>query len=77
MRGIDAIVADWLTHPDPPGSWEARYEVAYIAGDVAIVKGETDYPAEGHRYANLFEVRIVDGRCASFVEWHMRMPHAD
>ena len=74
VRGVNAIVADWLKDPDPPDSWEAGYTAAYVDGEVAIVKGETTYPSEGHRYANLFEVRLVDGRCASFVEWHMRMP---
>lgn len=74
LRGADAIVADWLESPDPPDSWEASYTAAYVDGDTAIFKGETVYPAEGHRYANLFEVRLAAGRCVSFVDWHMRMP---
>ncbi len=74
LQGVDAIVADWLAAPDPPGSWEAEYVAAYVSGDVAIVKGTTSYPAEGHRYANLFELRLDEGRCTSFVEWHMRIP---
>lgn len=76
LRGVDAIVSDWLAQPDAPDSWEAQYEAALVCGDRAIIKGETNYPSEGHRYANLFEVRMADGRCSWFVEWHMRMPHA-
>ncbi|HSF87408.1 MAG TPA: nuclear transport factor 2 family protein [Acidimicrobiia bacterium] len=74
LRGVAAIVAAWLDNPDPPDSWKARYGATYIDGDVAIIKGETEYPGEGHRYANLFEVRLIGGKCASFVEWHMRLP---
>lgn len=77
LRGADAIVSDWLAHPDPPDSWVATYGATYVCGDIAIVKGETHYPAEEHSYANLFEVRLIGGRCSSFVEWHMRMPHPD
>jgi hypothetical protein len=76
LVGCDAIVADWLAEADPPGSWEAAYAAAYVCGDTAIVKGETTYHSEGHRYANLFEIRFVDERCGALVEWHMRMPQS-
>jgi hypothetical protein len=75
--GVDAIVTEWQRDWEPPDAWSARYQAAYVAGDIAIIKGETSYPAEGHRYANLFEVRLIDGKCASYVEWHMRMPARD
>lgn len=74
VRGVEAIVADWVADQDPPDSWTAAYTAAYVAGDVAIIKGETTYHEEGHRYANLFEVTFREGRCRSFVDWHMRMP---
>jgi uncharacterized protein (TIGR02246 family) len=76
LQGVEAIVEDWLAELDPPGSWQAEYEAAYVAGNVAIVKGRTEYPEEGRTYANLFEVEFEDGRCSSLVEWHMRMPAA-
>ena len=71
--GAEAIADAWLAEQDEPGSWDASYRPLVIEGDTAVVKGETDYPAEGKRYVNLWVMRFVDGRCADFVEWYMRV----
>jgi hypothetical protein len=74
LQGRAAIVASWLGDRDEPGSWEARYEPSLIAGDRAIVTGETSY-AEGRVFSNLWEIRFDDaGRCAEYVEWYMEHP---
>ncbi len=72
LRGREAIVADWIDEPDPPGSWEATYRPLLIDGDRAVARGRTEY-ADGKTYWNLFVLRFApDGRCAEFVEWYMR-----
>ena len=74
IRGRAAIVDNWRDDQDEPGSWEARYEVALIAGDRAIAKGETGY-ANGTRFSNLWELRFDgDRRCVDYVEWYMQHP---
>lgn len=74
VRGVDAIIADWLDEPDASGSWEAQYAPLMVEGDRAIATGETLYVAEGVRYSNLFVLRFEGERCAEFTEWFMRHP---
>jgi len=74
VRGWAAIVADWLTNPDAPDSWEAEYRPLAIDGDVAVAIGETRY-ANGRTYSNIFVCRFDgDGRCSEFREWFMEQP---
>jgi hypothetical protein len=78
VSGRDAIVADWTSEPDAPGSWEAEYHPLAIDGDVAVATGESRYPAEGKTYSNIFVCRFDgDGRCVEFREWFMKQPRAD
>ena len=75
LRGPDAIVAEWLSERDEPGSWEAAYAPALIDGNRAIAKGQTRYRDDGRVYSNLFELEFdADGRCTRFVEWFMKQP---
>ncbi len=74
VTGRDAIVADWRSDPDEPGSWEGTYQAELIAGDRAVATGQTRY-TNGDSYANLWLLRFADdGRCAEFVEWYMKKP---
>jgi len=74
LRGRAAIVDSWLGERDEPGSWQARYEAALVAGERAIAKGETRY-MNGRRFSNLWELRFdADGRCSEYVEWYMEHP---
>src|SRR5450759_450203 len=41
--GRQAIVESWLKDPDPPGTYEATYELIAIDGDVAVVNGRSRY----------------------------------
>jgi SnoaL-like protein len=79
LVGGEAIAADWLKDRDAPGSWEADYRPYAVAGDRAVAVGETRYPGEGKRYANVYLLEFAaDGRCSSFTEWYFaeRKPKA-
>jgi hypothetical protein len=70
LVGGAAIAADWLKAPDAAGSWEAEYHPFAVDGDHAVAVGETRYPREGKRYANVYLLEFAtDGRCSSFTEW--------
>jgi hypothetical protein len=74
LRGRDAIVADWLEDPDPPGSWEASYRPLSVEDNRATATGQTRY-ADGKTYWNLFVMAFNDDRqCTDFVEWYMLHP---
>ena len=74
LQGRAAIVESWLSERDEPGSWEAHYAPTLLAGDCAIVTGETSY-AEGRVFSNLWELRFDgDGLCVEYVEWYMEHP---
>jgi len=74
--GRDAIVRDWTTDPDEPGSWEAEYRPLAIDGDTAVSIGESRY-ANGKKYSNIFVCRFdADGRCTEFGEWFMEPPRS-
>ena len=74
LRGADAVADAWLADQDEPGSWEAEYAPALIAGAGAIVTGETRY-TDGEVFSNLWQLEFApDGRCSRFVEWFMLHP---
>ena len=41
--GAEAVAGSWLAERDEPGTWEAEYAPALIAGDEVIATGETRY----------------------------------
>jgi hypothetical protein len=78
VAGRAAIVASWLTNPDPPGTYEGRYEPIAIDGDVAVVNGRSRYFNDSARseptkeWDNIFVIHFdADGRCRSFREWYV------
>ncbi len=73
VQGAARIADDWLRNPDEPGSWNAEYRPLTVAGNVAVVTGETRYD-DGRIYSNVFVIRFEDGRCAEFTEWYMEHP---
>jgi ketosteroid isomerase-like protein len=74
VAGRDAIVADWTSSPDAPGSWEAEYRPLAIDGDVAVAIGESRY-TDGRTFSNIFVCRFDgEGRCTEFREWFMEAP---
>lgn len=79
LRGRDAIVESWLEEPDPPGTYDARYEPIAIDGDVAVATATTTYYDDQGSvesvYDNCFVMRFErDGRCREFTEWYQKRP---
>ena len=76
IRGNAAIVASWLEEPDPPDTWEAKYEPYAVEGDRAVGVGFSRYlatdSAPEKTYHNAYLLRFdPDGRCAEFHEFYM------
>jgi hypothetical protein len=44
IKGREAIVADWLSDQDAPGTWTAKYRPFVIAGSRAVAIGELGMP---------------------------------
>lgn len=77
IRGSAAIVTEWLSDQDEPGSWEAEYRPLLVAGYEAIAIGETRY-ASGKVYVNLWPLTFDEqGKCTDFVEWYMTKPDGE
>ena len=55
LRGAEAVAGLWLEDQDAPGTWEAAYAPALIAGHEAIVTGETRY-TDGQVFSNLWQL---------------------
>jgi hypothetical protein len=81
VSGRAAIVASWLEEDqrDEPGTWQARYDVVAIDGNVAVATGTSTYLTPGGEidrvYYNNFVLELDDdGRCKSFTEYYMEKP---
>ena len=79
VRGRQAIVDNWTSDPDVPGSWAAHYDVWTVDGDRASAIGESRYtnPDGSFRtlYFNNWLLRFDGhGRCVEFVEYYMELP---
>lgn len=73
--GRDEIVARWQARGDSGTEWSFEWEVAAVERDLGVIVGETDYPASGHHYKNVWFVRLTpDGRATSFQEWWFARP---
>jgi hypothetical protein len=71
--GRDAIVKEWLRRRDAPGETTFTWHPVLIAGDTAVIEGETAYPRAV--YSNLWVLRFDDtGRCRDYTEWWMKQP---
>ena len=74
LIGAAAVADSWLANRDEPGSWEADYHPALIAGAQAVATGETRY-TDGEVFSNLWQLEFADDmRCTRFVEWYLRHP---
>ena len=81
ISGRDAIVADWLSGRDAPGTYDGKYAPYAVDGDRAVAIGESHYtnPDGSFRtmYYNLWTLRFDDdGRCIDFVEYFMELPES-
>ena len=74
VRGIDAIVATWLSRAEKPDDTTFRWQVLGIDGELVFVQGQVDY-RDGQLFDNLWVIRLAaDGRATSFTEWWMKRP---
>jgi len=72
--GRDAIVDGWIRNQDEPGTWDYRFEILGVDGEVGFVQGWTEYREEKD-YANLWVIRLNQaGECTEFTEWFMARP---
>ena len=79
VRGRLAIIASWLDHKDPAGTYEANYKPVAVDGSLAVAHGRSRYFKDASKaelvrqYDNIFLIEFDDdGRCRSFREWYMR-----
>jgi len=77
LRGRMAIVADWLSNRDEPGTYDARYEPLAIDGDIHVGHGTTRYFDAAHNlrdeYYNVYVCRFnAAGECTHFTEYWMQ-----
>lgn len=75
--GIEAIIAGWLEHQDPPGSTGFESAIVAVDGDVAVVRCVTTYPEgpKGGIYDNLWVIRLApDGRATEFTDFWVPRP---
>ena len=74
VRGVDAIVATWISRAEAPDDTTFSWDVLAIDGDLAFVQGQVDY-TDGQLFDNLWVIRFApDGRASSFTEWWMKRP---
>lgn len=87
-RGRAAIVRSWLEPEgdagefrDPPGTWEAAYEVWAVDGNRAVAVGTSRFWTDASRateagtWSNCFLLEFDhDGRCRSYTEFSSRHP---
>jgi hypothetical protein len=84
VMGRDAIIADWLAHPDAPDSWKADYWPHMIEENRAVTRGQTVYydTENGPRavraeFDNVFMLTFNGaGEVTEFREWYFRKPDA-
>lgn len=71
--GHEAILTGWLGQKDEPGAWSFDYDLTAVDGDVAVIRGRTDYPDgvdKARHYDNLMVIHLdPDGRARSFTDW--------
>jgi hypothetical protein len=77
VRGRTAIVADWLSERDAPGTYDARYEPLAITDELCFAHGTTSYfDADGSlidKYWNLYVCRFNNaGECTALTEYWMQ-----
>jgi hypothetical protein len=71
-EGIDEIVEQWQNIADDEDNWDFQWQPVVEAGDVAVIKGRTNYFEPPISYRNLFVIRFADdNRCYDFTEWYI------
>jgi hypothetical protein len=76
LVGREAIVSSWLSHDDPPATFDAAYSCWAIDGDRAVATGTSEYTVPEQKvYDNVFLLLFDrDGRCDEFTEIYLKHP---
>jgi hypothetical protein len=68
--GRDAIVQEWLSRKDDPGSFSFGYEILAAANNLGVIRGWTRYFNPDGEYSNIWLIKFDgQGRCEEFTEW--------
>jgi hypothetical protein len=75
-EGREAIVRNWIEHPDRPGSWKATYRALAVNGTTGVIRGTTQYFKDDgsidREFANIYVIEFDDdGRATEFTEFFM------
>jgi hypothetical protein len=76
--GRDAVVTDWLSGKDDPGTYDASYEPLAIDGGNHVARGwsryfESDGSTLKDEYFNIYLCTFDEaGKCTAFTEWWMQ-----
>jgi uncharacterized protein (TIGR02246 family) len=77
-NGREEIVRKWVEGGDSNVEWAFAYGIVAVDGDVAVIRGLTEYAPEKEGeaakiYHNLWVIRFADdGRALEFTEWWMK-----
>ena len=70
--GQDAILEWWLWAQDDPDGFSFTWETVVATPTTAVIRGVTDYGADG-AFQNLWAIEFApDGRASRFTEWWMQ-----
>jgi hypothetical protein len=69
-RGREAIIDEWLSHKDEPGSFTFEYELAATEGDLGVIRALTRYMTPAREYSNIWFIKLNEkGESVEFTEW--------
>jgi hypothetical protein len=78
--GRVALVEDWLSDTDPPGSFEAHYEPVAVDGSVGVATGTSTYfDDQRTKVVEIFDNCFLlefdsEARCRDFTEYYIKRP---
>lgn len=79
VEGLDAIERFWDAERDgPEEAFTMASDIVAVDGETAVVRVCVTYDATGHRWRDLWVIRLaVDGRCSRFEEWPFPADQSD
>jgi hypothetical protein len=74
VAGLDAIRTLWHERTEPDESFEVRYEIVAIEGDIAVIKLDVEYMEPRHQaWKDIWIIQLDnEGLCFAFEEWPLK-----